>query len=71
MVVSQIIQFAKNNGYETAIEAEEWNGYQCYEPIYSTKEPAIIGPPLMILVKGNIIRFSTYSEAMQMMEDLD
>lgn len=65
-----IILFAKQNGYETAVKADDWNGYECYEPVMKKNELSHIGPPLVILVKDNTIRMSTVEEAFQRIRDL-
>lgn len=62
--IENIIRFAKSNGYKGASPLGEWNGYEAFEPLYfSDGSTAIIGPPLMILAKGETIRMSTPEEA--------
>ena len=69
MEEKKIQEFAVANGYEAAVYQKEWNGYQCYEPVFSLDEPvSYIGLPLMILVKGENIRMSTADEAMELLE---
>lgn len=67
----KVIKFAKENGYETAERVKDWNGYECYEPIFDRKEIAEVGPPLLILVKGDEIRMSTVEEAFQQIDETD
>ncbi len=71
MVPSEVEEFAKKNGYETADYLCEWRNFTCYEPIYNREKMAFIGMPSMILVdkKGNI-RMATYEEVMQRMDEL-
>lgn len=62
----EIIQFAKSNGYDGAIPLGKWRGYDAYEPTFEgADEEAVahVGPPLMILAKGDEIRMSTVEEA--------
>ena len=33
MDLKQVISFAQKNGYETVEQLNNWNGYECYEPI--------------------------------------
>lgn len=69
MMLEKIIKFAKDNGYATAKKLNPWNGYEVYEPIMNDGEISFIGPPLIILVKGEEIRMSTPEEAYQRIED--
>lgn len=71
MDLKNVISFAKKNGYETAKKLNNWNGYECYEPIMDSKKEAEIGPPLLILVKGESIRMSTVEESFQQMDDTE
>lgn len=71
MDIGNVIAFAKQNGYKTAEKLNNWNGYECYEPIMNEKDTSFIGPPLLILVKGESIRMSTVDEAYQQMDDSD
>lgn len=74
MSTEKIIAFAKKNGYDGVDPLGKWRDYDCYEPIFegtSEEEPAIVGPPLIILVKGDEIRMSTEEEAYQQMEESD
>lgn len=69
-----IIAFAKKNGYDGVLPLGKWREYDCYEPIFdgaTEEEPAIVGPPLIILVNGNEIRMSTEEEAFQQMDETE
>lgn len=68
MTLANIKQFAKKYGYETVKKLKPWNGYECYEPVMDESEVAEIGPPLLILVKGDVIRMSTVEEAYQQLQ---
>lgn len=71
MYLKDVIAFAKKNGYETAKKLNNWNGYECYEPIMDSKKESAVGPPLLILVKGESIRMSTPDEAFKQMDDTE
>jgi len=73
-VKKEIIAFAKENGYDSALPLGKWKEYDAYEPIFdgtSEKKLAFVGPPLMILVKGKEIRMSTEEEAFEQIADSD
>lgn len=61
-MLEKIIQLAKENGYDSAEYAGEWNGYSVYKPIFLDDEPHYIGIPEIILEKGGVIRFGTSDE---------
>ena len=65
----KIIDFARKNGYETVEKLPPWNGYDVYEPVRHKGMSSKIGPPLIILVKNDEIRFSTEEEAFQQLHD--
>lgn len=69
MDIKQVISFAQKNGYETVEKLNNWNGYECYEPIMDSKKETELGPPLLILVKGDKIRMSTPDEAFQQLDE--
>lgn len=72
MSKDKIIAFAKKEGYDDILPLGKWRGYDCYEPVFkgtSEEEPAIVGAPLIILVKGKEIRMSTEEEAFAQMEE--
>ena len=74
MSKAQIIEFAKKNGYDGVLPLGKWREYDAYEPTFkgsSAKKPAFVGPPLLILVKGDEIRMSTEEEAFQQMDEAD
>ena len=68
MKYAKIKQFAKDNGYETVKKLKHWNGYEVYEPIMEKGTISFIGPPLVILVKGDEIRMSTVDEAYKQLQ---
>lgn len=73
MKLEKVIEFAKKNGYDGAEPRGEWKGYEVYEPTFkdSGEELAIVGLPLVILVKGEEIRMSTPDEALERLDDIE
>ena len=65
-MIDKVKQFAIKQGYNEIKKLENWNGYEVYEPIMG--EDAIIGIPLVIMVKGNNIRMSSIEEAFRYMD---
>lgn len=73
MTREKVLNFARKQGYDKVEYSGKWRGYDVYTPEvdYGTeKEPAIIGLPLIILVKGNEIRLSTPDEAFAYLDTL-
>ena len=69
---AKIIAFAKENGYDGVEPLGKWRGYDAYEPVFDGGEEgelAYVGPPLMILVKGDKIRMSTVEEAYEQIRE--
>jgi hypothetical protein len=60
-------EFAKKQGYVDALPLGKWHGYDAYEPVFDG-DIAYVGPPLMILAKGNEMRMSTPEEGYQQMD---
>lgn len=74
MVKKEIIAFAKEQGYDGATPLGKWREYDVYEPEFESAtedEPALVGPPLLILVQGDQIRMSTVEEAFQQMDEME
>ena len=74
MSKKEIVAFAKKNGYDDALPLGKWREYDAYEPVFegsTDEEPAYVGPPLLILVKGDEIRMSTEEEAYQQLEEAE
>lgn len=68
----KVDDFAKENGYLKAVYICDWNGFQCFEPIFSEDDVAYIGIPQIILVDDeDNIRISTTDEAMKIISSLD
>ena len=69
MLHDDIVKFAKEQGYDNVKQLADWNGYEVYEPFLNAKALSIVGLPLLILVKENIIRMSTCEEAFEQMDN--
>lgn len=70
---AKILEFAKKQGYDGVEPLGQWRGYDIFEPTFdqaSEEEPAIVGPPLMIMVQGETIRMSTEEESFEQIDDL-
>lgn len=70
MSKKDITAFAKKQGYDGVLPLGKWKEYDAYEPTFkgSDEDMAAVGPPLMILVKGDEIRMSTVEEAYEQIE---
>ena len=74
MKKKKIVAFAKENGYDGVVPLGRWKEYDAYEPTFdgtSEKNLAFVGPPLMILVKGEEIRMSTVEEAFEQIAEAE
>ena len=71
MTHKEVVAFAEKQGYDDVLPLGRWKEYDAYEPIFDDTDdenPAMVGPPLIILVKGDTIRMSTEEEAFEQME---
>lgn len=68
--IINVVEFAKNHGYNGAKYIGNWKEYKVYEPYVSGNDISFTGLPLVILVndKGEI-RMSTSDEAMATLDD--
>lgn len=68
----KVLKFALENEHDGVKYIMDWNGYHVYEPILDwieqSSEPPCIGYPIVILEKGNTIRFSTVDECMSFLD---
>lgn len=64
----EIIEFAKNNGYDNAHFLGEWHSYNVYEPTFNDDKEHFVGYPLSILEKGKEIRFTTEKECFEVLD---
>lgn len=65
MVPQDVLTFAKEKGYDSAVFLKKWRGYNAYEPIFENADVSFVGLPLVILKKGKSIRMSTAEECME------
>ena len=68
-ICEKVIDFAKQQGYDSAEYIGKWRGYDVYEPLFAGDEVSVVGPPLIILVKGAKIRMSTEDEAYEQLSE--
>lgn len=69
---NKILEFAESEGYEDVEKLKfKYKDYECYEPITSKGEDTFTGMPLVILVKGNEIRMSSYDETLEIIDLAD
>lgn len=61
--MKKIKQLLNQLSADKAEKGKEWKGYEVYVPVYS--QPALVGLPLVILVKGNEQRISTPEESLE------
>lgn len=66
--ISDIVEFAKNNGYDDVNYLGKWNSYEVYEPTFDNDKTNYVGYPLSILVKDNTIRFTTEKECFEILD---
>lgn len=66
-------EYAKKNGFISAIEIGKWKGFLCYEAIIfeqeSVNDVPIIGFPQIILEKNGNFRMANYEESMEYLQD--
>ena len=70
MTKKQIDEFAKSRGYVGCTYIRKWNGYDIYARKFDESgDPYFVGPPLVIMVKGEEIRMSTVEEAFAIIDE--
>ena len=68
----QILKYAKIRGYDKVEKYDiVWNGYEVWHPGFNGNGVAIIGFPLVILVKGDEIRMSSKDESLEILDIID
>lgn len=65
MTIDKILKFAQSKGYENVKFLCRWNGWDCYEPIMNDGAIRFVGYPLVIMVKGDMIRISKGEESLK------
>lgn len=68
MEQTKVLAFAREQGYADIIPLGKWRGFDCYEPIFDGGV-SYVGPPLLVLVKGEEMRMSTPDEAFQQIDE--
>lgn len=68
MTLEEVIRFAKEQGYDSAVPLDPWRGFDVYEPVFEGEGVPRVGLPLVILVKGNAVRMSTPKEAFALID---
>lgn len=63
---AKIIKFANEIGYEDIKYWKDWQGYQCYFPIWALTQVIANEFRQVILVKDDEIRLATFEEAIQL-----
>lgn len=72
MTIEKIQEFADKNDFGKVVKSFPWNGYECYEPyVEEGEEMAKTGEPMVILVKGEAIRFSTWKESFARLKEIN
>lgn len=66
---SEVLEFAKEQGYNSISKLCDWGEYEVYEPLVFEDAVADVGLPLVILVKGKDVRMSTVNEAFEIMDE--
>jgi len=61
MNINDVIEYAKQCGYDSAKYDRTWNNYQVYQPIYNNS--CFTGVPYIILEQDGKCRMSTIQEA--------
>ena len=67
--MDEIITFAQEQGYDSAVYVRKWREYEVYEPIFDNKRVNTVGIPLMILVGDNKIRMTTVDETFEYIKE--
>jgi len=69
MEIGKVKSFANEQGYNDVLYLGKWNGYDAYEPVVGGDVVSVIGPPLIILAKDNVVRMSTVEESYKQLDD--
>ena len=67
-----VIQYAKENGFDTARFLTNWDEYEVYEAVFDNniEETPIIGFPQFILYQNEETRFTAFEEYQQISNSL-
>ena len=64
----EILDYAREEGYDSITKLGEWNGYIVYDPSFAGNETVYAGYPLVILVKDKEIRLSEEEECFEILD---
>jgi len=67
--MDEVIAFARNEGYNSAVYVCKWRGYDVYKPTFNNGLINIVGIPVKILVRDNEIRMSTEKETFEYLDE--
>ena len=70
MDLEKVKKFVRKFGYDDAEYHGEWKEYEVYEPILDDDEPANVGKPEFVLVRGDTIRMATEDEVFEYIDSL-
>lgn len=65
----KVTAFAKAQGWDGAVRADDWNGFEVWEGVMDGGVPAV-GLPLVILVAGTYIRRASIDETFEWLGSL-
>lgn len=67
--MDKVLKFAKDHGFDTVEYKGQWKEFDIYKP--DKHEEYWIGDPVVIMVQGDKMRFSTYDESFQIYDDMN
>lgn len=67
--MKKVLQFAKDHGFDSVEYRGRWRGYEIFKP--DKNEEYWIGDPVVIMVQGEKMRFSTHKESFQIYNDMN
>lgn len=70
MMEKQVIQFAKEFGFDGAEFCGKWKGYDVYRPTYRRDEVMSVGRPQYIFVLEGLIRMADEEEVFAYLDSL-
>lgn len=69
--MDNVIQFAKDNGYDNAKYRGVWEGYKVYEPFYNDEGSPCIGLPYFILTNKTEMRMCEPEECFKILSTIN
>ena len=65
----KVLQFAKDHGFDSVTYRGRWKDFDIFQP---EKEAEYwIGDPVVIMVQGEKIRFSSHNESFQIFDEMN